>query len=193
MRSRLPLLACALLLAGCKTVQVHTTAPLTPWDERATVLAHARTWQLDGRAAAALGQQGWQASLDWRQSGDSSELHLAGPLGIGALVLDMSPDGLALNGAAPSPAVAAQLEARLGFELPLENLRYWLLGIPNPDVPFELTRNALDRAQHLSQAGWSIDYDQYRPQGGDQLPARIVLRRADARVRIAVDRWESPE
>jgi outer membrane lipoprotein LolB len=193
MRFRLPLLACALLLTGCKTVQVHTTAPLTPWDERATALAHARTWQLDGRAAAALGQQGWQASLDWRQSGDSSELHLAGPLGIGALVLDMSPDGLALNGAAPSPAVAAQLEARLGFELPLENLRYWLLGIPNPDVPFELTRNALDRAQHLSQAGWSIDYDQYRPQGGDQLPARIVLRRADARVRIAVDRWESPE
>jgi outer membrane lipoprotein LolB len=193
MRFRLPLLACALLLTGCKTVQVHTTAPLTPWDERATALAHARTWQLDGRAAAALGQEGWQASLDWRQSGDSSELHLAGPLGIGALVLDMSPDGLALNGAAPSPAVAAQLEARLGFELPLENLRYWLLGIPNPAVPFELTRNALDRAQHLSQAGWSIDYDQYRPQGGDQLPARIVLRRADARVRIAVDRWESPE
>ena len=190
MRCWLLLLACVSLLAGCKTTQVRPTVPLAPWDERMTALAHAHSWQLDGRAAAALGQQGWQASLDWRQSGNSSELHLAGPLGVGALVLNMSPDGLALNGAAPSPAVAAQLEARLGFELPLENLRFWLLGIPNPDVPFELTRNAQDRAQHLSQAGWSIDYDQYRPQGGDELPARIVLSRADARVRIAVDRWE---
>jgi outer membrane lipoprotein LolB len=186
------MLACGVLLAGCKTPQVRPTVPLSPWSERVAALAHARTWQLDGRAAAALGQQGWQASLDWRQSGDSSELHLAGPLGIGALVLDMSPDGLALNGAPPSPATAAQLEARLGFALPLENLRFWLLGIPNPDAPFELTRNALDRAQHLSQAGWSIDYDQYRPQDGDQLPARIVLSRPGARVRIAVDRWESP-
>jgi outer membrane lipoprotein LolB len=190
MRAWLPLLACVSLLVGCKTAQVRPTVPLAPWDERVTALAHAHAWQLDGRAAAALGQQGWQASLDWRQSGSTSELHLAGPLGIGALVINMSPDGLALNGAAPSPAVAAQLEARLGFELPLENLRFWLLGIPNPDVPFELTRNAQDRAQHLSQAGWSIDYDQYRPQGGDELPARIVLTRADARVRIAVDRWE---
>jgi outer membrane lipoprotein LolB len=192
MRFWLPLLACASLLVGCKTTQVRPTAPLARWNERVATLAHAHAWQLDGRAAAALGQQGWQASLDWRQSDDSSELHLAGPLGIGALVLNMSPAGLALNGAAPSPAVAAQLEARLGFDLPLENLRFWLLGIPNPDVPFEVTRNASDRAQHLSQAGWSIDYDQYRPQGDDELPARIVLTRADARVRIAVDRWESP-
>jgi outer membrane lipoprotein LolB len=187
------MLACVSLLVGCKTPQLRPTGPLAPWNERVTALTHAHNWQLDGRAAAALGQQGWQASLDWRQNGNASELHLAGPLGIGALVLNMSPAGLALNGAPPSPAVAAQLEARLGFELPLENLRFWLLGIPNPDVPFELTRNASDRAQHLSQAGWSIDYDQYRPQGGDELPARIVLSRADARVRIAVDRWEGPQ
>jgi outer membrane lipoprotein LolB len=188
------LLACAaLLLVGCKTAAIRPTSPLAPWALRAATLAQAQTWQLDGRAAAALGEQGWQASLDWRQSGNSSEVHLAGPLGIGALVLDMSPAGLALNGAPPSPAVAAQLEARLGFALPLDNLRFWLLGIPNPDAPFELTRNAMDRAQHLSQAGWSIDYDQYRPQGDDQLPARIVLSRADARVRIAVDRWQGPQ
>ena len=39
----------------------------------------------DGRAAAAWGRQGWQASLDWRQRGEVSELHLAGPLGMGAI------------------------------------------------------------------------------------------------------------
>jgi outer membrane lipoprotein LolB len=190
MRLWLSLLACASVLAGCATPTVRPTAALVPWDERVTALEHARTWQLDGRAAAALGQQGWQASLDWRQKDSVSELHLAGPLGVGALALTMSPEGLSLNGAPPSPEVTAQVEARLGFQLPLENLRFWLLGIPNPDTPFELTRNPQDRALHLSQAGWSIDYDQYRPQAGDQLPVRIVLSRADARVRIAVDRWE---
>ena len=134
-----------------------------PWEQRLSDLQHSSTWQLDGRAAVALGQQGWQASLDWRQRGEASEVHLAGPFGAGALVLKMTPAGLSLNGAPPSDAVMAQLQDRLGFELPLDNLRYWLLGIPDPSSAFELTRNEQDRALHLTQAGWSIDYDRYMP------------------------------
>ena len=106
-----------------------------------------------------MGTQGWQASLDWRQRGESSEVHLAGPFGAGAVVLKATPEGLSLNGAPPSADVAAQLQDRLGFELPLDNLRFWLLGIPDPNSAFELTRNAQDRALQLTQAGWSIEYD----------------------------------
>ena len=75
-----------------------------------------------------VGAQGWQASLDWRQRGESSEVHLAGPFGVGALVLKMTPAGLSLNGAPPSDAVVAQLQERLGFELPIDNLRYLVAG-----------------------------------------------------------------
>src|SRR5271168_2904086 len=114
MRVWLPLLAFASVLAACAAPRIRPTAPLVPWDERVTALEHARTWQLDGRAAAALGQQGWQASLDWKQKESVSELHLAGPFGVGALALTLSPEGLALNGAPPAPQVTAQLEARLG-------------------------------------------------------------------------------
>ena len=192
MRRLILLVACAAVLAGCATRPVAPAGALTPWDEHVAALERAQGWQLGGRAAVALGQQGWQASLDWQQSGDVSELHLAGPFGVGGLAITMTPAGLSLNGAPPSADVTEKLEAKLGFELPLDNLRFWLLGIPNPDAPFDLTRNAQDRAQHLSQAGWSIDYDQYRPDHGDVLPARIVLVRADARIRIAVDRWQMP-
>jgi outer membrane lipoprotein LolB len=179
-------------LAGCATLR-HAPQPSgapARWNERITQLEHAPSWQLDGRAAAALGQQGWQASLGWRQSGSSSDLHLAGPLGVGATNIKVTPAGLSLNGAPPSGAVVAQIQDKLGFDLPLDNLRYWLLGIPDPGIPFDLTRNAQDRAQRLSQAGWTIDYDEYMPVNGDLLPKRLVLNRADARVRIAVDRWQ---
>jgi outer membrane lipoprotein LolB len=128
--------------------------------------------------------------LDWRQHADASEVHLAGPFGAGALVLELTSAGLSLNGAPPSAEVAAQLQDRLGFELPLDNLRYWLLGVPDPGSSFELTRNAQDRALRLTQADWSIDYDRYVPNNGDWLPTRLVLTRADARVRIVVDRWD---
>jgi outer membrane lipoprotein LolB len=140
----------------------------------------------------ALGTQGWQASLDWQQRGNATEVHLAGPLGVGALVLKESPAGLSLNGAPPSDAVLSQLQQRLGFELPLNNLRYWLLGVPDPGSTFDLTRNDQDRAAQLTQAGWTLTYDKYMMVGGDWLPARLVLVRDSVRVRIAVDHWDGP-
>jgi outer membrane lipoprotein LolB len=170
-------------------------APAAPaaWEWRSLALQQAQAWQLDGRAAVAVGTQGWQASLDWRQRGTDAELHLAGPLGVGALVLTQTAAGLSLNGAPPSAAVLAQLQQRLGFELPLNELRYWLLGVPDPGSAFELARNGEDRAQQLLQAGWTVAYERYMPVGVDWLPARLVMSRDDVRVRIAVDHWQAPQ
>jgi outer membrane lipoprotein LolB len=195
MRRLLFLVASAAVLAGCAALHpkgAPLPAAAAPWDERRKDLEQASRWDLDGRAAVALGQQGWQATLNWRQIGADSELHLAGPLGIGALTIKVAPAGLSLNGAPPGDAVVQQLQDRLGFELPLDNLRYWLLGIPDPNAPFDLTRNPQDRAARLSQAGWSIEYGDYMAGDGDLLPKRLVLTRAQARVRIAIDRWEAP-
>jgi outer membrane lipoprotein LolB len=195
MRRLILLVASATVLAGCAALRPKAPPPpaaAVAWDARRHDLEQATRWDLDGRAAVALGQQGWQATLNWRQTGADSELHLAGPLGIGALTIKVTPAGLSLNGAAPNDAVVGQLQDRLGFELPLDNLRYWLLGIPDPNTPFELTRNGQDRAARLLQAGWSIEYDDYMAGDGELLPKRLVLTRAQARVRIAVDRWEAP-
>jgi len=163
---------------------------LLSWDLRAAQLQKADAWQLEGRAALAAGTQGWQASLSWQQAREMSDVHLAGPLGVGALEVRLTPEGLTLNGEPPGEAVLARLRERIGYDLPLENLRYWLLGVPDPTSAFELSRNAEDRAAHLTQADWTVDYERYMAVGGDVLPARLVLNHAGVRLRIAVDRWE---
>jgi outer membrane lipoprotein LolB len=160
------------------------------WEGRVGYLQRLSAWQLDGRAAVAVGTQGWQATLDWREQGESAEVHLSGPFGVGAMVLRRTPQGLSLNGAPPSAAVLAQLQERLGFELPIDRLRFWLLGVPDPSAAFELKRNDQDRALQLTQADWTIDYDRYMPNDGDVLPAHMVLSREGVRVRIAVDHWD---
>jgi outer membrane lipoprotein LolB len=188
-----PLIALGLTLfalAACKTRPVAPHGPLAAFDQRVAQLQHAREWQLDGRTAVALGEQGWQASLDWRQQGERSEVHLAGPFGAGAIEITLTPAGVSVNGAPPTEGSSEQLEQRLGFEPPLAELRYWLLGAPAPDEPFEVTRNAEDRAATLKQSGWSIEYDRYRSASGDVLPAQLHLVRAGVRVKVAVDRWD---
>ncbi len=175
-------------LAACMT----TRAPPPPgasWERRVSFLQKANTWQLDGRAAVAVGTQGWQATLNWREQNDSSEVHLAGPFGVGALVLKRTAQGLSLNGASPSDAVLSQLQEKLGFDLPLDHLRYWVLGVPDPSAAFELTRNAQDRALKLTQDGWSVDFDRYVSVDGDLLPAHVVVSREGVRVRIVIDHW----
>ena len=194
MRRLLLILLCSTVLTACVTTR-RAPAPAAAaagWEQRVAVLQKLGSWQLDGRAAVAVGTQGWQASLNWRQRQDSAEVHLSGPLGIGAMVLRRTPDGISLNGAPPSDAVLAQLQERLGFDLPLDRLRFWLLGAPDPNAAFLLTRNDQDRALQLTQADWTIDYDRYMPAGGDSLPAHMVLNREGVRVRIAVERWEFP-
>jgi outer membrane lipoprotein LolB len=121
-----------------------------------------------------------------------TEAHLAGPLGVGAVVLKLTPDGLSVNGGPSGAEALAQLQERLGFDLPLAMLRYWALGVPAPAVPCEFVPNAAGRAQELRQAGWTISYDRYLPVGDDVLPTRLVLTRDTVRVRIVVDHWDLP-
>jgi outer membrane lipoprotein LolB len=191
-RSVLLILLCSTVLAACVTTR-HAPVPVgaaAGWEQRAADLQGLSSWRLDGRAAVAAGTQGWQASLNWRQSGDSAEVHLSGPLGVGSVVLKRTPDGLSVNGAPPSEAVLGQLQERLGFDLPIDHLRFWLLGVPDPSAAFDLKRNEQDRASQLTQDDWNIDYDRYMPVNGDLLPSHLVLSRGGVRVRIAVDRWE---
>jgi outer membrane lipoprotein LolB len=190
MRRRLLIALMTALLSACVT----TRAPRSglPWQQRLADLQQLTAWQVEGRAAVAIGTQGWQASMTWRQRDSAAGVHLSGPFGIGALQIKQTPSGLSLNGAPPSDAVTAQLQDRLGFDLPLDSLRFWLLGVPEPQNPFELERNEEDRARQLTQNGWRIQYDRYMAVQADMLPALLVLSRDSVRVRIVVDHWELP-
>jgi outer membrane biogenesis lipoprotein LolB len=50
--------------------------------------------------------------------------------------------------------------------------------------------NAVNRAQRLTQDGWTVEYTRYARVGGDVLPDRITLQRQTARARIAIERWK---
>ena len=184
-----------LVLSGCRTAPAPAPgAP--PWSTRRPELQARVHFTLKGRVAVAAGEQGFNARLRWAQDGDHAQLALEGPLGAGAVHIDTEGSTLDIvtaNGTRlTNEAAHAELDTRLGFDPPLASLRYWILGVPDPARPAAETLDPLrQRLSRLEQDGWRIDYGSYIAVGGQWLPARVTLERADVRVKLLVDDWQS--
>jgi outer membrane lipoprotein LolB len=183
-------------LAGCKTVPPRPApGPSEPWEVRRAALQQRDRFDLNGRIAVAAAQEGFNARLRWKQQGARSNLALDGPLGVGGVRI--TSDGHTFNVVnargqqLDSDAARSEIAARLGFEPPLESLRYWVLGVPDPSHPADEVLDDSQRLATLRQDGWQIDYGTYTTVGGQWLPSRMTLKRDDVRVRLLVDGWGS--
>ena len=73
----------ALLAAACATVPGPSVVTPREGVARVSQLQALDDFRLDGRLAAAVGQEGFSATLAWAQRGARSELELRAPLGFG--------------------------------------------------------------------------------------------------------------
>lgn len=196
-RALLGLLLVSLLMTGCASLRSGSHRPSAggAWPTEYAALQQLDEYSLSGRIAVAAGEQGFSGSLRFQQDGPRSDLTIDGPLGIGGLHIDwdgqqlevVTSRGERLDG----EAARAELERRLGFSLPLAEMRYWLLGVASPDKPAETEFTSVpdqpQRVARLRQSDWAIEYSSFGET--PPLPSKLTARRAGARVRIAIDRW----
>jgi outer membrane lipoprotein LolB len=200
MRSRLLWALAVAVIAGCRTAPIQPPVTASqPWDATRSELQARDHFALKGRVAVAAGKDGFSASLRWTQAGTRSQVSLEGPLGAGAVQIMSDGDALSIINShgdhLDSDAARADLEARLGFDPPLNSLRYWIQGVPDPATPARETVDPQQqRLQSLQQDGWQIDYTGYMPgdgAGNAWLPSRMTVQRTGVRVRLIVDGWTS--
>jgi len=191
--------ACALaaaLLAGCATRPVATVS--APVDgQRVAALQSLASYSFRGQLAAATGEQGFSAALDWQQSASESLAQLRGPLGMGSAQLGFGAAGLRYTGndgrLLAGDAADAALAQLLGFAPPLASLRYWLLGVPAPTATAATeTLDAAQRLVRLQQGDWQIDYSEYLRSGMQWLPQRVSIQRGALRLKLRVSSWQLP-
>jgi outer membrane lipoprotein LolB len=181
-------------LAGCRTLPPSVSGTSVPWPERRPQLQALGHFQLKGRVALSASGNGFNANLRWSQEQARSQIALEGPLGVGGM--QIIANGNDLDVVMPhgerisNQAARAELTARLGFDVPIERLRYWVLGVPDPTQPAEESVDAsAQRLSNLVQDGWRIDYEEYTSASGQMLPARLTLQREAVRVRLLVEDW----
>ena len=186
-----------LLLAACATTPPVSRAELTAAEQQA-VLRELPGYSLDGRVAVRAGEEGWQATVQWQQRGEVSEVRLSGPFGAGAVRLRLQRDelqvidarGRQLKGEEANDALRQQL----GFVPPLTSLRYWLLGLPDPALQSGQAASGGGAATtEFDQQDWHLRYEDFRSEktasGNVLAPRKLTATREAIRLRLVVDRW----
>ncbi len=190
------LLILLLPLSAC-TVSVPVElnpALLQRWEAHQQVISQQQHWQLRASMAANSEDDGWNARVFWQQAGEAYELRLQGPMGQGAVRLQGDAQGVVMYTGGEVYRAAtpeALLDQQASIRLPLVYLRYWVRGLPVPDIEIQ-TRSFTPEGQlsQIQQAGWNITFARYKSVEGLSLPHKIRLENALYVARIGISKWQ---
>lgn len=194
------LLLFLLLAGGCSNVPERPPVPDqdASWQQHYQRLLKQDQWSLHGRLAVKANDNGWNLTIHWEQRPNAFDISLIAPFGRGSLHLSGSPYIARLTTSDGDAFIAddpeALLQEQLGWHIPVSALRYWVRGIPSPQL--NITATELDqwgRLQRLQQAGWTIRFLDYQSQAGLDLPRRVFASHPDADVRLVVSDWSERE
>ncbi len=185
----------ALLLSACTGLR-----PVSEdWDARQNMLLQLEGWSLAGKVAVRTTDgEGGQASLNWQQKAQISELQLAGPLGSGRSELTVAPDSVHFRDAGGeqvfeyqgSDATERFMTEQFGWSVPVGSTRYWVMGLLDPAVPGQRHFGEDGSLQSLTQSGWDIDIERFVRYGGQAMPAKVVMQNPRLRLKLVIGEWK---
>lgn len=183
-----------LLLAACAPLPpapVDTATAELRWSQRQAALDQVQGFGLSGRFAEVGRGRSGEFQLRQHANGNLA-LRLNGPFGVGAVAIDVGPGGVLIrtrDGTEHSSDPEQWMQTHLGWFLPLEALRAWVLGLPAPTPVEHLSLSTEGLLLELHQQNWHIRYDAYSDVGGMQLPRRLEAQSGNIRLRFFVDHW----
>lgn len=173
------------LLPGCTTVNTVSEPVVLP-DTPASI----QNWSMDGRIGVQAAEKAWQANLYWEHDPSQDRLRISGPLSQGLVSIVVQKDLIYVNEGNGVTSLSrdpdAMLRQRLGFAVPLSSLRYWVLGVPDPDKAAQTVGDA----QGFQQAGWRIVPDKLASVDGWMLPQKLSVQGAGVKLKILADTWD---
>jgi outer membrane lipoprotein LolB len=187
----LPLLLA--LLAGCSTFRAEPPAPPSgSWEAYQQQALALQNWTLDSKVGIRTPDDSQSARMQWQQQTPDYRISISGPLGQGGALIEGNNRGVSIDiageGRYTSDSPEDLLQSLLGWSFPVEQVRFWIRGLPAPGLPFAPVFSE-NRLQMLEQGDWLIHYSAYSEDNGYVLPQRVTLRRADLTITVIIKEW----
>jgi outer membrane lipoprotein LolB len=192
------------LVTGCTTLDISdsdvdvasATGVGKSWQERQSELAAIKYWRLTGRLAVSNGDDAWNLNIEWHQREDDYQIVLNGPFGAGKVKLVGNANGVLLKDSDDQTFYAETPEMLLyeqtGLYMPVNGLRYWVMGLTSPNQHAEPQLDNLGRIAYLEEADWKVRFKRYTQVSGIDLPRKVFIVRSNKEldVRLVVDNWK---
>lgn len=144
-------------------------------------------WSFEGRLAITGAGDSWTANIVWLHRPGHEEIKLSGPLGQGAALVTLDDDSVTIdrgNGDVQSSEdVEGFVGQKLGLVVPVKLLRFWVVGVPQPDLAFNETDNG------FTQLNWLNEYKQIMAVGERLMPQRVYVTNGKIKLKLIVDQW----
>ncbi|MEM9172671.1 MAG: lipoprotein insertase outer membrane protein LolB [Pseudomonadota bacterium] len=184
-------------LCACAPRGVQELPLLVDWSARQQILSALQVWSLRGRVNIRTADDNSSGSLVWEQDAERFRALIDGPLGIGGLRIVGDPAAVTISGGRIETTTVAdparELLRQTGVAVPVNGLRYWLLGIPIPGIDAAVSLTAQNVAQQIDQQGWSIQITEYRRWNLNLLPRKLIATSGDTRLMVVVGDWDIRE
>jgi len=193
--SRLFRLLCfSFLVAGLNGCALLSKEPVAPSVSAAQQRLYGLdSWRLEGRVGVQTSKDAWQANLFWEHDGHQDRLRISGPFSQGAVSIILQNDLIYINegnGVVESSRDPdAMLKARLGFAVPLNSLRYWVMGVPSPEAEHTAERGPSGAIRGFRQSGWLLQFDRFVHVRDLVLPKKMMIQGDDVKLKLFADEW----
>lgn len=139
-------------------------------------------WRLLGKLGVRSPAYNGSVTMDWRNVEQGFHVSLTGLLGV-KLARISSDQGMVELMVPDKPSQilnAGDLQAYLGYELPITHIPHWVQGHPNPDAA------SISQESGFEQAGWRIEYLKHQA----SLPRKMRFSYDDTRLTLLIRRWD---
>lgn len=143
-------------------------------------------WQIDGRISLSVENESSHANFRWNQKNNEFRLRLSFVGGFKSIIVLGNDFGVEEIEGIQSDE--KNLIDTLNNSLPIEQLKYWLLGKSNPNLDFRMINLSEDEVA-FSQLDWTIRVMKVQKFNSLVLPKRILIENIDSNAQIIIDKW----
>ena len=175
-----------LLGGGCSEMVVKPVEDTYHLNDR-SAFYELKKWIFKGRLVVSDSKESWTASIDWEHTEEKDALKLSGPLGQNAIKIILTENSVILDRGEgevlQSSEIDAFIQAQLGMDIPINSLRYWVLGLTHPDKSF------VKLADGFEQEKWIIQYSQMQQINKQWMPRKLKALQNKTRLKLVIDNW----
>ena len=197
MKKLLILAISAFIISGCSNQQTTVTQPAAltlSWQQHVQNIKTIKDWNASAQVAIKVNKKTQKAKMTWQQSFQNYQIAFFGPFGQSGPKLTGNEKSATLTIPKEPPIKGRNtsdiLQQRLGWQLPVNNAKYWIRGIPAPTSESKVSLQD-ERLATLVQDGWTINYSKYKQFGRFSLPTKILISRPDLNLLMVVYRWNT--